>query len=194
MKSQLLVMLSGFVLIGSCENNNIRTGKTSKESSGLFSATEITETNSTPTVNIKKYTLITNPGEDRRVDAAEILKVKRKWPLAMQSQKAADFDSILSQNFTFTDKGKLLNRADYIKDRTTSSEWVITHVTYNNLTLQFFGATALLTYNNEITNKKINTAEVEMEYISWADVYQQENGQWKIASAHVVDFRMEQKQ
>lgn len=192
MKFQLLSIITGLIIIVSCTNEP-RTNIRAKESSVLSSVVEIIETNNTPTVDIKKYTLITNSGEDRSVDAAEILKVKRKWPLAMQSQKAADFDAILSQHFTFTDKGNLLNRNEYIKDRTAPSEWIITHVTYNNLTLQFFGETALLTYNNEVTNSKINSSEVEVEYISWADVYQKENGQWKIASAHVVDFRMEPK-
>ncbi len=191
MKIQLAGILSVFVMVAACRNNTTETGKAKHEKPELFTITEIIETNNTPNVDIKKYTLITRPGEDRSVDASEILKVKRKWPLAMQSQKAGDFDSILSQHFIFTDNGKLLNRADYIKNRTATSDWVITHVVYNNLTLQFFGETALLTYNNEVTNKKNSSQEVEMEYISWADVYQKENGHWKIASAHVVDFRME---
>ena len=158
---------------------------------GYFIAAQIEEQNQTPTVDIEKYTLISQPGDDRATDASEILKVKRQWPMIMQSPTVAGFDSILSQKFTFTDHGHLLNRAEYITDRTGPSEWKIIHVSYDNLTLQFFGDKALLTYQNTVTNEHATTKTIEREYISWADMYAKENGKWKIDAAHVIDFRME---
>jgi len=160
---------------------------------GNFSALEILESNKTPTVDIEKYVLISNSNDDRKNDADEILKVKRKWPLAMQSKSTSAFDSLLSPNFVFTGDGHLLNRKDYIINRTSPSEWKITHVKYANMTLQFFGNIALLTYRNQVTNENINTKAIEIEYISWADVYKKEESKWKIDAAHVVDFRVENK-
>jgi hypothetical protein len=157
----------------------------------IYSALTVTEKNLTPTVDIANYTLLQAQHEDRQSDAEMILNVKRKWPLVMQSPSSIGFDTLLSKNFTFTDNGKLFNRQDYITDRLAASDWKITHVTYTNLTLQFFNDTALLTYKNQVTNEHINTKEVETEHISWADIYVLENNTWKIGATHVVDFRME---
>jgi hypothetical protein len=147
--------------------------------------------NNTPTVDIDRYVLVNRPSADRAHDAAEILQVKRKWPLAMQSQRVADFDSILASDFTFFGEGRLLNRAAYIKDRTTASEWKITHVKYDNLTLQFFGDVAVLSYRNRVNNAHATTKAVETEFIDWVDIYRKEKGRWMICGAHVVEFRMQ---
>jgi ketosteroid isomerase-like protein len=160
---------------------------------GNYSALEILAPNETPTVDIEKYVLISHSNDVRKSDASEILAVKRKWPLAMQSPSIRAFDSLLSKDFVFAADGQLLNRKDYINDRTSSSEWKITHVKYDNMALQFFGDIALLTYRNQVKNENINTNAVEIEYMSWADVYNKEEGKWKIDAAHVVDYRVEKK-
>lgn len=185
----LLLYILLLPILISC--NNKTNDKTHEiADTGTYSALEILEPNKTPTVDIGKYVLIIRMNDDRKSDAAEILNVKRKWPLAMQSPSASAFDSLLSNNFVFTGDGRLLNRKDYIIDRTSSSEWKITHVKYENMTLQFFGDIALLTYRNQVTNENINTKAKEIEYISWADVYRKEKNNWKIDAAHVVDFRV----
>jgi hypothetical protein len=150
---------------------------------------EVIDDNSTPTVEIKKYRLIAN--EDRKKDATQIIALKRDWPLVMQSPGRIGFDTLLSQNFTFSGDKQLLNREEYITNRIKPSDWKITHVKYDNLTLQLFGNTALLTYKNEVTNENINTKAIETEYISWADIYVLENGKWKIGASHTIDFRLE---
>lgn len=186
----LLLLISLCVGLFSCVDQKEKTG-TAKQEILNYSAKEIIENNTTPTVNIEKYTLIQARDENREKDAEEILNLKRRWPLVMQSPSRAGFDSILSKNFIFTGEGHLLNREDYITDRTTVTDWKISYVKYNNLTLQFFGNTALLTYRNEVTNENVTTKEIEIEYISWADIYVMESNKWKIDSAHVVDFRIE---
>lgn len=147
----------------------------------------------TPTVEMTEYVLIAGPGEDRKSDAAEILAVKRRWPLAMQSKDVKEFEAILANGFTFVGDGKVINRGEYIKDRTSPNDWRITHVKYEGLTLQFFGEIAVLTYRNRVTNTNSDYGEVEIEAINWLDVFKKENGTWKIASAHVVDFRIERE-
>ncbi len=147
--------------------------------------------NPAPTVDIKAYSLIEAQDESRKRDAAQILELKQKWPLVMQMPNRAGFDTILSKHFTFAGDGNLLNREDYIIDRTKPSDWKITFVKYDNLVLQFFGNTALLTYRNQVTNENIHTKEVEIEHISWADIYVMEEGKWKIGATHTVDLRLE---
>lgn len=157
----------------------------------LSTAEVITEENKTPTVDIAKYTLVSTADEDRKKDAAEILKLKRRWPLAMQSLDKSEFESILAKGFTFTADGKVMNRDEYITNRTTPDDWKITHVIYDKMTLQFFGDTAVLSYRNRVTNDHSKTKEREIEIIHWVDVYKKENNEWKLAAAQVVDFRIE---
>ena len=152
---------------------------------------ELADTNSTPTVELLKYKLILDPVKDRKPDGEQILKVKRKWPLAMQSKNPAEFDSILSRNFTFKGTNSFYNRNDYIKDRTRSDEWIITFVKYENVTLQFIGDIGVLSYVNHITNKSQKTGDIEYEHITWVDMYVLEDGKWKIGAAHSIDYRLE---
>jgi hypothetical protein len=156
-----------------------------------YSLLEISEDNATPTVDISNYSLINDPQNDHRDDAKEILKVKRQWPLAMQSLSPLAFDSILSKDFTFKSGDTFFNRADYIKNRTTPDDWKITFVEYDNVTLQFFGNTAILSYNNHVRNEKTVTKEVEIEHISWVDIYIKENDKWMLGGAHSIDYRLE---
>ncbi len=189
-KTLLLFLLS--VPLFSCGEKKVKMEIVNKEVSN-HQAIEIKVENLTPTVDIEKYILIKAPNENRKMDAEQILKLKRNWPLVMQSPNRVGFDTILSQNFTFNGDGLLFSREDYIVDRIKPSDWKITFVKYGNLTIQFFGDIALLTYRNEVTNENIRTKEIEVEYISWADIYVIENNKWKIGAAHVVDFKMEKK-
>lgn len=193
MNIKIFFLLPVIIVFLSCNEREKNSAYNDATIPPAHTAVQIIEDNNTPTVNIAKYILISVAGEDRSKDAAEILSVKRRWPLAMQSQRREKFESILSKDFTFTGNGELFNREDYIIDRTKPSEWKITNVKYDNLTLQFLGDRALLSYRNEVTNENINTHLIEMEYISWADVYIKEEGKWKISTAHVIDFRMEPK-
>ncbi len=144
------------------------------------------------TIKIDNYTLINSKEGKRQKDAADIIELKRKWPQVMQSPNRVGFDTILSKNFTFFGEGRLLNREEYIQDRLTTSDWKITFVKYDNVTLQFFDSIGLLTYRNQVTNENVKTNEIEIEYISWADIYVKEQGKWKIGASHTIDVRIEQ--
>lgn len=156
-----------------------------------YAVVVLTEDNTTPSVDLSKFTLVNDPNRDRMDDAKEIIEIKRKWPLAMQSLNPLEFDAILGKNFTFKASDEFFTRDDYIKNRTTPDEWKITYVKYDNVTLQFFGDTGVLSYVNRITNKNVNTDAVEYEYISWVDIYIVEDGKWKIGAAHAIDYRLE---
>ena len=153
--------------------------------------TIIKEINSTPTVDIENYNLVLKTEENRKKDAEEILRLKRNWPKVMQSPTFKGLDTLLSKDFTFVDNGRLFNKVAYIEDRIKPSDWKITHVKYDNLSLQFFGEIALLTYRNHVKNEHIKTKEIEIEHINWTDVYVKENDKWKIRSAHVIDIKIE---
>jgi hypothetical protein len=191
MKKTIFILLTTLVVAFSCNEGQKANNNAEKNSATSYSTVVILDDNSTPSVDISKYTLINDPKKDRRNDAKEILKVKRKWPLAMQSLNPLEFDSILSKDFTFNGSDKFFTRSDYIKNRTTPDEWKITFVKYDNITLQFFGDTGILSYVNHITNKNANTGAIEYEHISWVDFYVIEDGKWKIGAAHSIDYRLE---
>lgn len=191
MKKTIFIVLTTVGTTFSCREGQKADNNSQKDSINIHSSEIFLEDNSTPTVDISKYTLISDPYKDRRNDAKEILKVKRKWPLAMQSLNPLEFDSILSKNFTFKGSDRFYTWADYIKNRTTPDEWKITFVKYDNVTLQFFGDTGILSYVNHITNKNVNTGAIEYEHISWVDIYIIEEGRWKIGAAHAIDYRLE---
>lgn len=191
MKKTTFILLATLVVASSCKERQKPNKNAEMITASNYSTVVIAEDNSTPSVDISKYTLINESQKDRRTDAKEIMKVKRKWPLAMQSLNPLEFDSILSKNFTFKGSDKFFTRADYIKNRTTPDEWKITFVKYDNVTLQFFGDTGILSYVNHITNKNVNTGAIEYEHISWVDIYVIEDGKWKIGAAHSIDYRIE---
>ena len=59
---------------------------------------------------------------------------------------------------------------------------------YENLVLQFFGETALLTYRNIVKEKDEKGVPTTWLY-TWADVWVKENGEWKVAAIYVIDSK-----
>jgi len=177
----LLVIITGLLSCNEKQNESTKT----------YSLLEISENNLTPTVDISKYSLVNDSQNNRSNDANEILKVKRKWSLAMQSLNPLEFDSILSKGFIFKSSNTFFNREDYITNRTTPDDWKITFVEYDNVTLQFFENTAVLSYKNHVRNENAVTREVEIEHISWVDIYIKENNKWMLGAAHSIDYRLE---
>lgn len=163
-----------------------------KPEPGSYSAKEIRDAaNTTPTVDLSVYTLIAPEGTDRTNDAKEIMILKRRWPLAMQSLDVKEFEAILGKDFTFKSPDEFFNRAGYIQNRTRPDDWKITFVKYDHVTLQFTGDVAVLSYRNHIRNENPVTHESEVEHITWVDTFTQENGSWKISSAHAIDYAVE---
>lgn len=150
----------------------------------------ITEANTTPTVDIKEYTLITTDKNLDSADAVEILELKRKLPLAMQRKDSVLFESILSNYFTYRGEDEFYkSKEDYIQNRIHAS-WTIDTVEYQNLVLQFFDGTAILTYRNTLHGTDEGGKE-DIEHYSWADIYSKENGKWKIKGIHEIESRIE---
>jgi len=184
MKSLSAILISILTLISGC---NEKTPSTIGEKE--FVQITISEANTTPTIDIKNFTLITNNVKADSSEAVEILKVKRNFPLAMQTKDSALFESILARNFTFRGENEFFNRNDYIHNRINGT-WTIDTVKYQNLALQFFSGLGILTYRN-ILNGTDDSGKSDVEYYSWADIYIKENGDWKILGVHNIDARIE---
>ena len=175
-----LLLLSIGLTMG-CTHNNSRV-------SNLIQVI-IKEANTTPTVDIKDFTLVSNNLIVDSIEAIEIMRVKRNLPLAMQKHDSLLFENILSKSFTFRAQNEFFNRTDYISNR-VHGNWTIDTVRFKNLVLQFFDQTAILTYTN-ILNGTDDNGRRDTEYYSWADIYIKENGKWKIAGIHEIEARVE---
>jgi len=157
--------------------------------SGLFQQININEENITPTVDIKSFVLITNDPIKDSMEAREILKVKRNFPLAMQQKDSSLFEQILATGFIFRADDEFFNRADYIKNRIHGT-WTIDTVQFENLALQFFGEVAVLTYKNSL-NGSDDAGRPNLEKYTWADMYVNQQGKWKLLSVHCIDTKIE---
>jgi hypothetical protein len=164
------------------------------EVSEKLSQVSFKEESGNPKIVISSYTLIADDAEARRADAEAVMRVKKNFPLAVTTKDRALFERILARNFVFRGEGEngLLLREDYINDRVKATG-AIELVQYENMVLQFFGEIAVITYRNVLKNKDASGQPDDTEYISWADVYIKEDGEWKISAAHVIDYRTEKQ-
>jgi ketosteroid isomerase-like protein len=139
-----------------------------------------------PNIGIGGYTLISNNAEAHRADAEAVMQVKKNFPLAVQSKDRALFEKILARDFVFRGESGMLRREDYINNRADPSQGKVLTADYENIALQFFGDIAVMTYRNLIKGTNEKGQPDPPEYISWADIYVKENGEWKIGSVHVI--------
>ncbi len=141
-----------------------------------------------PTVGISEYTLITNDLEAQRKDAEAIMRRKKDMPLAVQKHDAALFNSWCARDFVARGEHEFLGtREEYIQDRVNAT-WNVSDARYENLVLQFFGETALLTYRNIVKEKDEKGVPTTWLY-TWADVWVKEDGEWKVAAIYVIDSK-----
>src|SRR5437016_8725303 len=141
-----------------------------------------------PTVGISEYTLITDDLEAQRKDAEAIMLRKKDMPLAVQRHDAALFNSWCARDFVARGENEFLgSRDEYIEDRVNAT-WNVLDARYENLVLQFFGETALLTYRNIVKEKDEKGVPTTWLY-TWADVWVKENGEWKVAAIYVIDSK-----
>ena len=140
-----------------------------------------------PTVGISDYTLITDDLEAHRKDAEAIMLRKKDMPLAMQTHDGSLFNSWLARGFIARGENEFLGREEYIRNRVNAT-WSISDVRYENLVLQFFGDTALLTYRNFV--KEIDELGAPTTWLyTWADIWVKEDGEWKVGAIYVIDSK-----
>ncbi|MFN0159130.1 MAG: nuclear transport factor 2 family protein [Bacteroidota bacterium] len=144
---------------------------------------------SSSTIIIRGLTLVTRNAAAERGDALEILMLKVQWPLAMQTKDRNLFETILASDFTFRAEDEFFARPDYIEDRVAGT-WEIDTVKYENLVLQFFDESALLTYRNVLKGTD-TLGTPDIEHYAWADMYTRKDGRWRILGSHCIDARVE---
>ena len=108
-------------------------------------------------------------------------------PLAVQKHDASLFNSWLARNVVARGEHEFLGREEYIRDRVNAT-WSVSDARYENLVLQFFGETALLTYRNIVREKDEKGVPTTWFY-TWADIWVKEGGEWKVGAIYVIDSK-----
>jgi ketosteroid isomerase-like protein len=180
------ILLTGCQTGGKSVNQQSDTPK-QNETGKKFSQVPLKVNYVIPNVGISNYTLITDDVEAHRKDAEAIMLRKKDMPLAMQKHDAALFNSFLARNFIARGEHEFLTREEYIQDRVNAT-WSISDVQYENLVLQFFGETTLLTYRNIVKEKDEKGVPSTWLY-TWADIWIKEDGEWKVAAIYVIDSK-----
>jgi ketosteroid isomerase-like protein len=187
MRSSAFVMLWAIPLIG-CQggrNGGNRRPGSEGEANREYSQVTVNLDRPSPNIDISSYVLITDAAEADRGAAEAIMRLKGEFPLAVQTKDAALFDRIFARDFTFRAADEFWQREEYIRNRVERPE-TVKSARYDNLVLQFFGEVAVLTYRNAVQVKHASGNE-ETLYMSWADVYVKEGGEWKIGAVHLID-------
>lgn len=177
----LTYVASVLIILSGCRP---REQEEAAQTPGVYAQHTVRIDNKIGTVGIDSVVLITDNFRRDEEEASGVMEAKGNWPLAMQTKDRNLFEKILAAGFTFRGANEFYNRADYIEDRVNTPVAVDT-AHYQNLVLQFFGNTALLTYRNIITGVDSAGANEKWQY-SWADIYTKEQGQWKIAGSHLI--------
>lgn len=173
------ILAISVLIISACKDgNNKPKSNPEKDSSKKYVQVNYKINVNTPTVSITNYTLISNDLSRDSLNAREIIKAKVLLPLAMQRHDAVLFDSILAKDFISHGEDEFFNRQEYIDNR-VHGKWLITDVKYENLVLEFFGDSGMLTYRNKVTEKD-ESGKVTLYTWFWTDIWVKENGRWKI--------------
>ena len=189
----IMAMLSILAVYSGCQTNkNSATQQTDsskqKRPGKKFSQVVLKVNYVIPTVGISEYTLITDDLEAQRKDAEAIMLRKKDMPLAVQRHDAALFNSWCARDFVSRGEQEFLgSREEYIKDHVNAT-WNVLDARYENLVLQFFGETALLTYRNIVKEKDEKGAPTTWLY-TWADIWVKEDGEWKVGAIYVIDSK-----
>jgi ketosteroid isomerase-like protein len=191
MKTLALVFVYSVVLIshqaGYGNSNSVPGREQKEEMKKRYAPVTITINRPFPNVDITSYVVITDDVEARRKDTEVIMRLKAEFPLAVQTKDAALFDRILARSFTFRAEDQFWQREEYIRNRVERPE-MVESPRYENLVLQFFGDTAVLTYRN-IVDVQHESGKRQTLHMSWADVYIKEAGEWKIGAAHLIEMK-----
>ena|SRR6476661_9325528 len=115
---------------------------------------------------------------------AEILAIENQWASAIERQDAAAFERLAAEDFRFIEEnGRVLNRAQYIADRSHNPDDVESAV-QDEIEVRQYGDTAVAT-GRSILHGKRNGAPFLYRF-RWTDVYVRRAGRWQAVSAQLT--------
>ena len=115
---------------------------------------------------------------------AEILAIEKQWATAIERQDAAAFERLAAEDFRFIDEnGRVLNRAQYIADRSHNPDNVESAV-QDEIEVRQYGDAAIATGRSTLHGTR-NGAPFVYRF-RWTDVYVRRAGRWHPVSAQLT--------
>jgi ketosteroid isomerase-like protein len=121
---------------------------------------------------------------DPEAARAEILAIENQWATAIERQDAAAFERLASEDFRFIDEnGRVLNRAQYIADRSHNPDNVESAV-QDEIEVRQYGDAAIATGRSTLHGTRDGAPFVYR--FRWTDVYVRRAGRWQPVSAQLT--------
>ena len=115
---------------------------------------------------------------------AEILAIEKQWASAIERQDAASFERLAAEEFRFIDEnGRVLNRAQYIADRSHNPDNVESAV-QDEIEVRQYGDSVLATGLSTIHGTRDGAPFVYR--FRWTDVYVRHGGRWQVVSGQLT--------
>jgi ketosteroid isomerase-like protein len=115
---------------------------------------------------------------------AEILVIESQWATAIERQDAAAFERLVAEDFRFIDEnGRVLNRAQYIADRSHNPDNVDSAV-QDEIEVRHYGDAAIATGRSTLHGTRGGAPFVYR--FRWTDVYVRRAGRWQPVSAQLT--------
>ena len=121
---------------------------------------------------------------DPKAVRAEILAVENQWASAIERQDAAAFERLAAEDFRFIDEnGRVLNRAQYIADRSHNPDNVES-ATQDEIEVRQYGDAAIATGRSILHGTRDGAPFVYR--FRWTDVYVRRGGRWQPVSGQLT--------
>ena len=115
---------------------------------------------------------------------AEILAIENQWATAIERQDAAAFERLAAEEFRFIEEnGRVLNRAQYIADRSHNPDNVESAV-QDEMEVRQYGDSVLATGRSTIHGTRDGAPFVYR--FRWTDVYVRHGGRWQVVSGQLT--------
>lgn len=137
-----------------------------------------------PGVEFAEYTLISSDFDRDKADVDAIIAVKTAWTHAMQTKVREDFEKALAKDHTHVGGRGAMSRQEYIENR-VSDPSKTKRAVYDNVVLQLFGDTAVLSYVVTVETDPVDPSGLQ-ERMAWTDIIAKEDGEWKIAGTRMT--------
>jgi len=121
---------------------------------------------------------------DPKAVRAEILAVENQWATAIERQDATAFERLAAEDFRFIDEnGRVLNRAQYIADRSHNPDNVESAI-QDEIEVRQYGDAALATGRSTLHGTRDGAPFVYR--FRWTDLYVRRAGRWQAVSGQLT--------
>jgi ketosteroid isomerase-like protein len=116
-----------------------------------------------------------------------IIKVQQRFWAALQSQSAADFESILAENYRCVSPLEPdQNRSEFIRTL-VSMPLTVKSVTCDNLQVDVWGDVAVLT-GVQIAHMSFSNGEGVIDKIAITNIFNRVDDEWQMVLSHAVSL------